>query len=171
MRDQAQEKSPKWSWHGLQKSANILTKCNGIICADCNPRGQAQVKFATWLWLFKCAPRQISAHAEIPDLSIAVRKGANLQSWKTWHYVNSTGRQCTQRALPALYTSNCTFDLCEKMPTTSIPFGETVSYQVKLKELHVLRHVCSFVSSKAIEVKEYFNTGILFYFKLFSTSW
>ena len=67
------EKSPKWSSHGLQKSANILTKCNGIICADCDPRGQAQVKFATCLDCSSAAPRQISAHAEIPDLSIAVR--------------------------------------------------------------------------------------------------
>ena len=44
-----------WCWNISQIA--ICTNCDKMkwrICADCNPRGQAQVKFATWLWLFKC---------------------------------------------------------------------------------------------------------------------
>ena len=131
-----------WCWNISQITICInCTNCDKMkwrICADCDPRGQAQVKFATRLWLFKCCTS--------PDISTCWNPwlvnccwAANLISWKTWHYVNCTGHQCTQRVLPALYTSRCTFDLCKKMQTSFIPFVEIVSYQVKA--LHVLRHV------------------------------
>ena len=49
------------------------------------------------------------------------------------------------------------------MPTSSIPFGETVSYQVKLKELHVLRHVPFWrLRLKSISTQEFYSPSNFF---------
>ena len=130
---------------------------NRRIFAGCNPRGQAQVKFATWLWLSKC---QISAHAEIPDLSIAVRG-------QIWNHeklgITSIPQDVSVHNVCCL---RCTLQIsalifAKKMPTSSIPFGETVSYQVK--ELHVLRHVPFWrLRLKSISTQEFYSTSNFF---------